>query len=477
MSLTARRSILVALLVAGAFFMENLDGTIIATALPRMGESFGVSPVDLHIGITAYLLALAIFIPTSGWVADRFGARTIFCTAIIVFTLASVLCGISNQLWEFTAARILQGIAGALMVPVGRLVVLRTSAKQDLMRAIAYITWPGLAAPIIGPPLGGFITTYATWRWIFFLNVPLGLIAVIFAILWVPNSRLAEKKNFDWIGFLLSGGACATLMYSLDLIGREQIHWVVIGCLFVTSLFLGVLTVLHSRRVEHPLIDLTALKIPTFAITIWGGSLFRIAIGAVPFLLPLYFQIGFGMDPFQSGLLVLAVFAGNLSMKPATTPLLKRFGFKTVLIWNGTFAGLSILACSLLTPQFPQAVTMAILFFGGLCRSMQFTSLNTIGFADVAPEDMSGATTFSSTIQQLTMGMGVAVGAVALRLAALLRPSHGPVLAVIDFRLAFAFVGVIGLLGVYDCFALVPDAGSEVSGHKPWPSSDRSQIF
>jgi EmrB/QacA subfamily drug resistance transporter len=474
MSLAARRSILVALLVAGAFFMENLDGTIIATALPRMGESFGVSPVDLHIGITAYLLALAIFIPTSGWVADRFGARTIFCSAIVGFTFASVLCGFSNQLWQFTAARILQGIAGALMVPVGRLVVLRTSAKQDLMRAIAYITWPGLAAPIIGPPLGGFITTYATWRWIFFLNVPLGVIAVILAILWVPNSRLAEKKSFDWIGFLLSGAACATLMYGLDLVGREQIHWIVVGCLFGISLILGVLTVIHSRRVEHPLIDLTSLNIPTFAVTIWGGSLFRIAIGAVPFLLPLFFQIGFGMNPFQSGMLVLAVFAGNLSMKPATTPLLRRFGFKIVLIWNGTFAGLSILACALLTPQYPQALTMAILFFGGLCRSMQFTSLNTIGFADVIPENMSGATTFSSTVQQLTMGMGVAVGAVALRLAALLRPSHEPVLAAIDFRLAFVFVGVIALLGVVDCFALVPDAGSEVSGHRPYLQQNRA---
>jgi MFS family permease len=180
------------------------------------------------------------------------------------------------------------------------------------------------------------------------------------------------------------------------------------------------------------------------------------------------------MNPFQSGMLVLAVFAGNLSMKPATTPLLRRFGFKIVLIWNGTFAGLSILACALLTPQYPQALTMAILFFGGLCRSMQFTSLNTIGFADVAPENMSGATTFSSTVQQLTMGMGVAVGAVALRLAALLRPSHEPVLAAIDFRLAFVFVGVIALLGVVDCFALVPDAGSEVSGHRPYLQQNRA---
>jgi EmrB/QacA subfamily drug resistance transporter len=473
---SARRSVLVALLVAGAFFMENLDGTIIATALPKMAESFGANPIDLHIGITAYLLAIAIFIPTSGWAADRFGARTIFCTAIVVFTFASVLCGMSNALWQFAAARILQGIAGALMVPVGRLVVLRTSSKQDLMRAIAYITWPGLAAPIIGPPVGGFITTYATWHWIFFLNVPLGVIAVILAVILIPNSRLAEKKSFDWIGFVLSGAACASLMYGLDLVGREQIHWLVVGTLVGASCVLGALTVLHSRRVDHPLIDLSALRIPTFAVTIWGGSLFRIAIGAVPFLLPLLFQIGFGLDPFQSGILVLAVFAGNLCMKPATTPLLKRFGFRNVLIWNGSLAALSILACAILSPRMPEILTMVILFCGGLFRSMQFTSLNTIGFADVPPEEMSGATTFSSTVQQLTMGMGVAVGAVALRIAGLLRSSHDSTLTVIDFRLAFIFVGIIALLGVIDCFMLVPDAGAEVSGHRVRESLSRESV-
>jgi EmrB/QacA subfamily drug resistance transporter len=466
MSFSARRPVLVALLVAGAFFMENLDGTVIATALPKMAESFGANPIDLHLGITAYLLAIAIFIPTSGWVADRFGARTIFCAAIGVFTAASVFCGFSNGLLEFTLARFLQGAAGALMVPVGRLVVLRTSAKQDLMRSIAYITWPCLAAPVIGPPIGGFITTYATWRWIFFLNVPLGLIAFVLAIVLIPNSRSGLKKNFDWIGFFLSAAACATLMYSLDLIGQNQIHWITVCALFIVSLILGFLTVVHSRRKVHPLLDLSALKIPTFAVTIWGGSLFRIAVSSVPFLLPLMFQIGFGMNAFESGMLVLAVFAGNLCMKPATTPLLRRFGFKNMLIWNGMLGAISIFACALLSPHLPKAITIAILFVGGLCRSMQFTSLITLGFADVEPEQMSGATTFSSTVQQLTMGMGVAVGAVVLRLAAMLRAPGGELVSVSDFRLAFVIVGCIAVLGVLDCFSLEANAGAEVSGRQ-----------
>ena len=225
MFLTTRRPLLIALLVAGAFFMENLDGTVITTAVPQMARSFGVSPVDLNIGITAYLLALAVFIPISGWLADRFGARIIFGGAIAIFTGSSVLCGISNGLWEFTAARILQGLGGAMMVPVGRLVVLRTTAKQDLLRSIAYITWPGLAAPILGPPVGGFITTYASWRWIFLLNVPLGILGVVVALLLIPASRDNVRKPFDWIGFVLSGAACVLLMYGLDLIGRQEIHW------------------------------------------------------------------------------------------------------------------------------------------------------------------------------------------------------------------------------------------------------------
>jgi MFS family permease len=255
---TSRRPLLIALLVAGAFFMENLDGTVIATAVPQMARSFGVSPVDLNIGMTAYMLALAVFIPIGGWVADRFGARTIFASAIGIFTASSVLCGLSNGLWEFTGVRTLQGLGGALMVPVGRLVVLRTTAKQDLLRSIAYITWPGLAAPILGPPVGGFITTYASWRWIFFLNVPLGILGAVLALLLIPGSQDHQRRPFDWIGFLGSGTACAGLMYGLDLIGRHEIHQATTGFLLGGSLILGVVTAWHLRRHPHPLIDLSS---------------------------------------------------------------------------------------------------------------------------------------------------------------------------------------------------------------------------
>ena len=222
-----QKATLITLLVAGAFFMENLDGTVIATALPQMAQSFRSSAVDLNIGMTAYMLTLAVFIPVSGWLADRIGARSIFSTAIGLFTVASVLCGVSAGLWEFTSARILQGIGGAMMVPVGRLVVLRITEKKDLMQAISYITWPGLAAPVIGPPLGGFITTYSSWRWIFFLNVPLGIIGIILASLWIKNER--EKASpFDWLGFVLAGTSCTSFMYSLELLDngiRSGLKW------------------------------------------------------------------------------------------------------------------------------------------------------------------------------------------------------------------------------------------------------------
>src|SRR3954465_10315065 len=279
-------STLVALLVAGAFFMENLDGTVIATALPQMAQTFGVGAVDLNVGMTAYMLTLAVFIPVSGWVADRLGARTVFASAIGLFTLASILCGISNGLPEFTAARVLQGMGGALMVPVGRLVVLRTTDKKDLVRSIAYITWPGLAAPVIGPPVGGFITTYSSWRWIFFLNVPLGLIGIALALWWITNDREETARPFDWLGFALAGTACTSFMYSLELLGRRDAPWLTVGVFLGYGVLAGWLAVWPVRRTPHPLVDLACLKVRTFAIVIWGGSLFRIAISVSPFLLP-----------------------------------------------------------------------------------------------------------------------------------------------------------------------------------------------
>jgi EmrB/QacA subfamily drug resistance transporter len=462
---TNRRAVQVALLVAGAFFMENLDGTVIATALPQMAQSFGVGAVDLNMGMTSYLLTLAVFIPMSGWIADRLGPRTVFSSAICIFTFASILCGLSNGLWGFTAARILQGIGGAMMVPVGRLVVLRITEKKDLMRSIAYITWPGLAAPVIGPPLGGFITTYSSWRWIFYLNIPLGLAGLALAIKWITNEREPNARRFDWLGFVLTGSACVAFMYGLEILGQQISRWPVAAALMGYGFVAGGAGVLHMRRTSAPLIDFACLKVRTFAITIWGGSLFRVAISVSPFLLPLMFQIPFRMSAFQSGLLVLALFAGNLSMKTITSPVLRRFGFRSVLLTNGVITAVLIASFALFTPETPKALIAFVLFLHGLSRSMQFTSLNTISFVDIPKPQMSSATSFSTIVQQMTMGMGVAVGALFLRAAAFLRgaDSGEPVLS--DFHAAFLFVAVIALAGVVDSLGLDPHAGAEVSGH------------
>ena len=338
MDKSLRQSAVIALLVAGALFMEQLDGTVIATALPQMAQSFGVAAVDLNIGMSAYLLTVAVFIPASGWVTDRFGARTVFASAIVAFTVSSVLCAASGTLWQFTAARVLQGIGGAMMVPVGRLIVLRNTEKQHFVRIIAYLTWPALTAPVVGPPLGGFITTYSSWQWIFLLNVPLGVVGLGLALILIPNTRGEGRAGFDWSGFALTGLASFSLMYGLEAIGRNRIDWFITAPLLCAGLGAGIYAVRHARRAADPLLDLTLFKVPSFAVTVGGGVLFRTAISAVPFLLPLMFQLAFGLSPLDSGLLLLAVFAGNLGMKPATTTVLGRFGFRRTLIWNGVLA-------------------------------------------------------------------------------------------------------------------------------------------
>jgi EmrB/QacA subfamily drug resistance transporter len=457
------RSTLVALLVAGAFFMENLDGTVIATALPEMALSFRANPVDLNMGMTAYMLTLAVFIPVSGWIADRLGARTVFASAIGLFTVASILCGMSNGLWQFTAARILQGIGGAMMVPVGRLVVLRITDKKDLMRSIAYITWPGLAAPVIGPPVGGFITTYSSWRWIFYLNVPLGIIGMALALLWINDDR-GKAGPFDWLGFVLAGTSCTSFMYSLELMGQQDVRWISTAVFLGYGLVAGTFAVLHMRRAEHPLIDFEVLKVRTFSVVVWGGSLFRIAIAVSPFLLPLMFQLAFGMTAFQSGLLVLALFAGNLGMKTVTTPILRRFGFRTVLLANGMVTAVLIFSFSFIAPETPKVLTIALLFAHGLSRSMQFTSINTLAFVDIPKPSMSSASSFFAVMQQMSMGMGVAVGAVTLRIAMWIHGGVSTTPATSDFHLAFVIVSIIAVLAIIDCVSLEPHAGAEISG-------------
>ncbi|EIW9268205.1 MFS transporter [Klebsiella pneumoniae] len=456
-----------ALLVAGAFFMEFLDGTVIATALPDMARDFGVTAVELNIGISAYLITLAVLIPASGWIADRFGARAIFTLALAIFTLASVFCGLSTEVHIFVAMRILQGVGGALMVPVGRLAVLRTTPKHQLLKAIATLTWPALVAPIIGPPLGGFITRYASWHWIFFINVPLGLAAIILSLRIIPDIRETERRSFDLSGFITTSVAMVSLVTAMERLGDRQPQiW---PTLALAALGFGCLlySIRHFRRAAAPMVRLDALQVPTFRVTMYGGSLFRASISAVPFLLPLLFQVGFGMDPFHSGLLVLAVFVGNLTIKPATTPLIRWLGFRRLLLINGALNVCSLLACALLTPQTPVWAIMLILYLGGVFRSIQFTGVSTLAFADVPAAQMSDANTLFSTASQLAVGLGITLGAIGIRLGEQVGDwLHLTELPGISFRLSFVFIALICLVGMIDSLHLAKTAGSSVSEKK-----------
>ena len=456
-----------ALLVAGAFFMEFLDGTVIATALTDMARDFGVTAVELNIGISAYLITLAVLIPASGWIADRFGARAIFTLALAIFTLASVFCGLSTEVHIFVAMRILQGVGGALMVPVGRLAVLRTTPKHQLIKAIATLTWPALVAPIIGPPLGGFITRYASWHWIFFINVPLGLAAIILSLRIIPDIRETERRSFDLSGFITTSVAMVSLVTAMERLGDRQPQiW---PTLALAALGFGCLlySIRHFRRAAAPMVRLDALQVPTFRVTMYGGSLFRASISAVPFLLPLLFQVGFGMDPFHSGLLVLAVFVGNLTIKPATTPLIRWLGFRRLLLINGALNVCSLLACALLTPQTPVWAIMLILYLGGGFRSIQFTGVSTLAFADVPAAQMSDANTLFSTASQLAVGLGITLGAIGIRLGEQVGDwLHLTELPGISFRLSFVFIALICLVGMIDSLHLAKTAGSSVSEKK-----------
>jgi len=460
----ARQSRRVALIVAVAFFMQLLDSTIISTSLPQMGQSFGVPAVAMSIGITAYMLTMAVFVPLSAWLADRFGARNIFLVAIALFTLASIACGFSQSLIEFVAARIVQGLGSALMTPVGRILVLRNAEKSELLNATALITWPALFAPVVGPVLGGFITTYLSWHWNFFINVPLGLAGLALVARFVPGDRDSGAKPLDWPGFFLTSLGLAVMLYGLERLAHPEDGLLpTIGAIGI-GIVVGWFAVRHLLQAEHPLLDLLAFKVLTFAIsTLAAGTVFRIAINATPFLLPLLFQIGFGLRPVDAGLLVLAYFLGNLGMKTVTTPTLRRFGFRTVMVVNGAIASLAIMACGAISPQTPLVLTVALMLVAGLSRSMQFTALNTLAFADIGAPQRSSAATLSSMLQQISMLFGVAIAAAILNLSQIVRGEAVPDLG--DFRITFVTIGLVGLVAAMRFLVLPADAGAEVSGH------------
>jgi EmrB/QacA subfamily drug resistance transporter len=460
------RSTKIALLVAATFFMENLDATIIATAMPAIASSFGVQPLDLNLAISSYLLALAAFIPISGWLADRLGARVIFASAIVLFSLASLLCGLSENLQTFLASRILQGMSGAMMVPVGRLAVLRATEKKDLVKAISYITWPALIAPVLGPPLGGLIATHLSWPWIFYVNLPLGAAALVATFWLIPDHVAEQVRRFDWLGFLLVATSCATLLYGLELLGQNLKQLGLGGALSLGALGLGWLAVRHMRTHPQPLLDLTVLNVPTFRVCFFGGSLFRVAISTLPFLLPLMFQLAFGLSAVTSGSLLIAIFAGNLVMKTCTTWVIQRWGFRPVLLLNGALGVLAIAACALIDADMDHRIVVAILFLGGLSRSLQFTAYNTLGFADVPQPTMSNTSTLFSMAFQLSMGIGVAVAALLLRLSMALHGNAGVETAA-DFHVAFLLVGVLAAVAIYDSWRLAPTAGRAILKQAP----------
>jgi EmrB/QacA subfamily drug resistance transporter len=457
-----RSAALTALIIATALFMENMDGTVIATSLPVIARDLHQDPIVLKLALTSYMLTLAVFIPASGWVADRFGARTVFCSAIVVFTLGSILCGASNSLEWLIAARVFQGLGGAMMVPVGRLVLLRSIDKANLVNAMAYLTVPALIGPVAGPPLGGFITTYFNWRWIFWINVPIGVLGVALTLRFIENLREEGVPRFDFKGFVLSGLGLLGLISGLSLIGRDMAPGFEVSGQIAISLVLLAAYVRHAGRNEDAILDLKLLKIPTFFAGVVGGLLFRIGIGALPFLLPLLLQIGFGLTPFQSGSLTFAAAAGALLMKFTASTALRWFGFRQTLIVNGIISGAFLASCALFTPSTPHWAIFLTLLVGGFFRSLEFTALNAISYADIDGPRMSRATSFASVAQQMSGAVGVAVAAVCVQLIQLLLGDG--TLGARDLSLAFIAVAIISSLSTLIFAVLKPDAGAAVSG-------------
>jgi len=454
------------LIVAAAFFMETLDGTIVTTALPAIARSMHRAALDLTPGISIYLLAVAIFVPTAGWAGERLGARALFASAVSLFTLASLCCALSPSPAVFFSARAIQGAAGAFMSPVGRIVVLRETARQHIMEAISIITWPALIGPVLGPPLAGLITTYASWRWIFLINVPIGLLGVWLVLRVVPEHRSHAAPRFDLPGFLLTAGALAALIEGLSKAGEAGDASVGLGIgMIAAGGLLGIAAVWHARRRTAPMLDLRAARVPSFAVsTVTAGMLARVAIQGTPFLLPLMFQIGFAMQPLEAGVMLLIYMAGNLAMKSMTTPLLRRFGFAPVLLVNGCLCALTIAACGALASGMAPALIWTILLLAGMSRSMHFTTANTLAFADIAPAERAGASTLSTMSQQLASTLGVAFAALALALSERWRGAHAPVLA--DFQHALWAAAVAMLIATLWTLRLPRNVGSEVSGRR-----------
>ena len=455
---------IVPLIVAVALFMENMDSTVIATSLPAIAQALGTNPLALKLAVTSYLLALAIFIPASGWIADRFGARNVFRSAIVIFVLGSIGCALSRSLPEFVLARILQGAGGAMMTPVGRLILVRIIDKRVLLNAMALVTIPALIGPIFGPPLGGFITTYFSWHWIFIINVPIGVLGIAMVTFFIPVIAAERPPAFDFIGFVLSGLGIGGLAFGFSVLGLALLPPRWIAALIGVGAVAAVAYVLHARRTPTPILDLGLFKVATFRASIFGGFIFRLGIGALPFLLPLLLQIGFKLTPFESGLITFTAAVGAIFMKAAVATILKHFGYRPVLVYNSLISAAFLAACAMFQPGVPFAAMIAILLAGGFFRSLQFTAVNTIAYAEIEPSLMSRATAITSVAQQLALSSGVAIGALVVQITMLLR--HDAVMSAADFPPAFLIVAASTAAASLIFVRLPGDAGAVMAGRE-----------
>lgn len=461
----------VAMVAAAALFMIFLDATIIITSLPQMAESFGVTPVEMNLAITSYLLGMAAFVPVSGWLAVKFGAKRIFALAIVLFTLASLACALAPTLPLFVAGRVAQGIGGAMIVPIGRLIALRQAEGQDIVHATAFIAWPALIAPVAGPALGGAITSAFDWRWNFYINAPLGLITLALVLALVPDFREKLRARLDWRGAIATGAALGLMIFALDRLASPDADRFAVVLLGV-AITIGIGALLWFRRSDNRLLDLTLFRLPTFGVASRdAGFLQLVAISATPFLIPLLLQEVWSLEPYEAGLYLIAYFGGNLGMKTITTPIMRWLGFRRIIAGNGLIVAASIASCGLLAPDMPTAAVVTLLVVAGAARSLQMTALNTLAFAEVPGPRRPSASTLSTMMQQLSFALGTALAALFLQLS--LRWTGGSALATSDFRTAFVAFAALALAGTFAAIRLDPDAGSDVSGHR---RSSRSVI-
>ncbi len=458
---TSSREIrMIPFIVGCALFMQMLDSTVVATALPTMALDFGTTVVHMNVAITSYLLATAVFVPISGWAADRFGARAVFLAAIALFTLGSIACAVSGTLGQLVAARVVQGAAGAMMVPVGRIILLRRIPKGELLKAMAFLTIPALLGPVIGPPVGGFLVTYASWHWIFLINIPVGILGIAMVRRWIARDVPASRPRLDTVGFLLSGVAMAALMSCLEAAGHGSLGlWPTVGLLCL-GLGCGILYIRHARHVTYPIIDLSLLRTRTFAVSVLGGNLCRFSVGASPFLLAILLQVGFGLSAFSAGMITFTSAAGAMLMKLVATPIVRRFGFRRVLMFNALIAAAFIAACALFQADTPIWAMVAVLLIGGFFRSLQFTAVNALTYADLDSAQMSRASSFAATAQQLGISLGVACAAMTLNLSMTLR--GGTEADRIDVMWGFAVIAVIVAASALSFRRLPARAGSQL---------------